>query len=224
MGQPAGPQRSCGAGSERSEERHDAKHRLRAVPQAMQRLEKGGNLGKGGDGVVHPGGGGWGTGAAVVAGFHAVLQTTGNIRGEGVADDERFLRENGDGAIFVQLAEGVIEEGWGGLGGASMLRNEEIIKIRLHAANLQPVELLFVGAVAGDTQECAAGKALQELYGTGDWDGALMQGGTEVMFKGGAIKMDAKSGKNIVPADFLKLGEGEVYPPRSAARAYYFRR
>ena len=96
MGQPAGPQRSCGAGSARSEERHDAKHRLRAVPQAMQRLEKGGNLGKGGDGVVHPGGGGWGTGAAVVAGFHAVLQTTGNIRGEGVADDERFLRENGD--------------------------------------------------------------------------------------------------------------------------------
>ena len=90
-----------------------------------------------------------------------------------------------------------------------MLRNEEIIKIRLHAADLQPVELLFVGAVAGDTQECAAGKALQELYGTGDWDGALVQGGTEVMFKGGAIKMDAKSGKNIVPADFLKLGEVE---------------
>ena len=90
-----------------------------------------------------------------------------------------------------------------------MLRNEEIIKIRLHAADLQPVELLSVGAVAGDTQECAAGKALQELHGTGDWDGALMQGSTEVMFKGGAIKMDAKSGKNIVPADFLKLGEGE---------------
>lgn len=137
------------------------------------------------------------------------MQATGNIGRERVPDDEGFLGEDRDGAIFVQLAEGVIEEGWGGLGGASMLRNEEIIKIRLHAADLQPVELLFVGAVAGDTQECAAGKALQELYGTGDWDGALMQGGTEVMFKGGAIKMDAKSGKNIVPADFLKLGEGE---------------
>ena len=131
------------------------------------------------------------------------------MRFERYREQFAFLRENGVGTIFVQLAEGVIEEGWGGLGGASMLRNEEIIKIRLHAADLQPVELLFVGAVAGDTQKCAAGKALQELYGTGDWDGALVQGGTEVMFKGGAIKMDAKSGKNIVPADFLKLGEGE---------------
>lgn len=113
MGQPAGPQRSCGAGSERSEERHDAKHRLRAVPQAMQRLEKGGNLPQIGDGVIHANRGRRGAGAPVIAGLHAILQAAGNIGRERVPDDEGFLREDGDGAIFVQLAEGVIEEGWG---------------------------------------------------------------------------------------------------------------
>ena len=40
---------------------------------AMQRLEKGGNLAQIGNGIIYPGGGSRGSGAAVVAGLHAIL-------------------------------------------------------------------------------------------------------------------------------------------------------
>ena len=225
---PQGPWRSHGDG--RRPSRRGAPP-CGAVLCGLQGALKGGSIhlqqgwdpGKGGDGIVHPGGGGGGTGAAVVAGLHAVLQTAGDIRGEGVADDKRFPGEDGGGAGFIELPEGGIKEGGGGFGGADALRNEKVGEILLHPAQLQPVQLLFIGAVAGGAKDAVPGEALQQRDGTGDGNGAFVDGGAEVMLEGGAVKGDAESVKNAAPADFLELLEGKGCPPRSGATAYYFR-